>query len=120
MLKLYNHNIILPKYLKIVKKKGSSFAFSASGGWDKEKKGKAAEKFLRSPSEGEAEGGCGGNSASPERQSSQSGFSSKKVRISSKRYLPPFREGGGRICIFSYIRTSSSFAAYLLKEFLFT
>ena len=38
MLKLLNHNIILPKYLEIVKKKGSSFVFSASGGWDKEKK----------------------------------------------------------------------------------
>ena len=38
MLKLLNHNIILPKYLEIVKKKGSSLIFSASGGWDKEKK----------------------------------------------------------------------------------
>ena len=86
MFKLLNHNIILPKYLEIVKKKGSSFVFSASGGWDKEKKVKAAEKILRSPSEGAAEGGCGGNSASPERQSSQSGFSSKKVRISSNKH----------------------------------
>ena len=66
MFKLHNYNIILPKYLEIVKKKGSSFVFSASGGWDKEKKVKAAEKILRSPSEGAAEGGCGGNSASPE------------------------------------------------------
>ena len=65
MLRLFNHNIILPKYLEIVKKKGSSSIFSASGGWDKEKKVKAAEKILRSPSEGAAEGGCGGNSASP-------------------------------------------------------
>jgi len=48
-------------------KLGSSLNFSASGGWDKEKKEKAAEKFLRSPSEGAAEGGCGGNSAAPER-----------------------------------------------------
>jgi len=139
MFKLLNHNIILPKYLEIVKKKGSSFVFSASGGWDKEKKVKAAEKILRSPSEGAAEGGCGGNSASPEpkrspaallvqsrvpqksflflleekigraqikkcnenffagwrasasgggaeRQNSQSGFSSKKVRISSNKH----------------------------------
>ena len=60
MFKLLNHNIILPKYLEIVKKKGSSFVFSASGGWDKEKKVKAAEKILRSPSEGAAEGGFKG------------------------------------------------------------
>jgi len=66
MLKLLNHNIILPKYLEIVKKKGSSLNFSASGGWDKEKKEKPAEKIAVG-SEGEAKGGCGGgNSASPE------------------------------------------------------
>ena len=63
MLKLLNHNIILPKYLEIVKKKGSSLTFSASGGWDKEKKGKPAEKIAVG-SEGEAE--RGGNSATPE------------------------------------------------------
>jgi len=138
MHKSRNHNIILPKYLEIVKKKGSSLNFSASGGWDKEKKEKSAEKIAVG-SEGEAEGGCGGNSASPEpkrspatllvqsrtqqksflflleeknrraqikkceenffagwrasasgggaeRQSSQSGFSSKKVRILTKRH----------------------------------
>jgi len=45
MLKLLNHNIILPKYSEIVKKKGSSFVFSASGGRDKEKKEKPAEKI---------------------------------------------------------------------------
>jgi len=65
MLKLHNYNIILPKYLEIVKKKGSSLNFFASGGWDKEKKEKSAEKIAVG-SEGEAEGGCGGNSASPE------------------------------------------------------
>ena len=138
MFKLLNHNIILPKYLEIVKKKGSSLNFSASGGRDKEKKEKPAEKIAVG-SEGAAERGCGGNSAVPEpkrspaallgqssapqksflflleekeialqikkceenffagwraivsgggakRQSSQSGFSSKKVRILSKRY----------------------------------
>ena len=42
------HNIILPKYLVIVKKKGSSLIFSASGGWDKEKKEKSAEKIAGS------------------------------------------------------------------------
>ena len=55
MLKLPNHNIILPKYLAIVKKKGSSFVFSALGGWDKEKKEKPAEKIAVG-SEGVAEG----------------------------------------------------------------
>ena len=65
MLKLLNHNIILPKYLEIVKKKGSSLNFSASGGRDKKKKEKPAEK-IAAGSEGEAEGGCEGNSASPE------------------------------------------------------
>ena len=44
---------------------GSSFLFSAQGGWGKEKKEKPAEKKAVG-SEGEAEGGCGGNSASPE------------------------------------------------------
>ncbi len=126
-------------YIKLGKQnKGSSLNFSASGGWDKEKKEKAAEKRAVG-SEGEAEGGCGGNSASPEPkrspaallvqsrgqqksflflleekiarekikkceenffagqrakraaagrsvQNSKSGFSSKKVRILSKRY----------------------------------
>src|SRR3989344_5147911 len=46
MLKLLNHNIILPKYLEIVKKN------------------KPAEKIAVG-SEGAAEGGCGGNSAAP-------------------------------------------------------
>jgi len=46
-------------------KLGSSLNFSASGGWDKEKKEKAAEKIAVG-SEGATEGGCGGNSAAPE------------------------------------------------------
>ena len=53
MLKLLNHNIILPKYLEIVKKKGSSLIFSALGGRDKEKNCKPAEKIAIG-SEGEA------------------------------------------------------------------
>jgi hypothetical protein len=129
---------MLPKYLEIVKKKGSFLIFSASGWWNKEKKGRPAKK-IAVRSEGEAEGGCGGNSASPEPkrspatllvqsrgqqksflflleekigraqikkceenffagqrakraaagrsvQNSQSGFSSKKVRILTKRH----------------------------------
>src|SRR3989344_2701123 len=66
MFKLHNYNIILPKYLEIVKKKGSSFVFSALGGWDKEKIEKSAKKIAVG-SEGVAEGGFGGNSATPER-----------------------------------------------------
>ena len=65
MLKLHNYNIILPKYLEIVKKKGSSFVFSALGGWDKEKKENSAKKIAVG-SEDEAEGGCGGIPAAPE------------------------------------------------------
>ena len=59
MFKLRNHNIILPKYLEIVKKKGSSFVFSALGGRDKEKKENSAKKIAVG-SEGVAEGGFGG------------------------------------------------------------
>ena len=46
-------------------RKGSSLTFSAQGGRGKEKILKSAEKIGR-PSEGAAEGGCGGNSAAPE------------------------------------------------------
>jgi len=45
---------------------GSSLIFSAQGGRGKEKNCKPAAKNFASLSEGEAEGGCGGNSASPE------------------------------------------------------
>ena len=55
MFKLRNHNIILPKYLEIVKKKVVSFVLSAWGGGDKEKKEKPAEKIAVG-SEGVAEG----------------------------------------------------------------
>jgi len=47
MLKVFNHNIILPKYLEVVKKKGSSFLFSALGGRGKEKERKARRKNRR-------------------------------------------------------------------------
>src|SRR3989338_3943299 len=49
-------------------------------------KNPSVRKFWRRSPSKRAEGGCGGNSASPERQSSQSGFSSKKVRILTKRH----------------------------------
>ncbi len=45
---------------------GSSLIFSAQGGRGKEKNQMPAAKNFASPSEGEAEGGCGGNSAAPE------------------------------------------------------
>ena len=45
---------------------GGSLTFSAQGGRGKEKNCLPATKNFASPSEGEAEGGCGGNSASPE------------------------------------------------------
>ena len=45
---------------------GSPLTFSAQGGRGKDKNCKPAAKNFVSPSEGEAEGGCGGNSASPE------------------------------------------------------
>ena len=45
---------------------GSSLIFSALGGRGKEKKEKPTAKNFASPSEGEAEGGFGGNSAAPE------------------------------------------------------
>ena len=49
--------------------KGSSLTFSAQGGRGKEKN-LSAEKIGR-PSEGAAEGGCGGNSAAPERNQTE-------------------------------------------------
>ena len=59
-------NIMIPQTSKISKQiLGSSLIFSASGGWDKEKNEKSAKKIAVG-SEGEAEGGFGGNSASPE------------------------------------------------------
>jgi len=48
---------------------GSSLIFSAQGGRGKEKN-LSAEKIGR-PSEGAAEGGCGGNSAAPERNQTE-------------------------------------------------
>ena len=62
----YAFNIMIPNFQNSSNKnKGSSLNFSAHGGWGKEKNCKPAEKIAVG-SEGEAEGGCGGNSASPE------------------------------------------------------
>ena len=74
-----SNNLILPKYLILVKKKGSSLALPANGlGGSRATSplvahfalqntaSNSAEKKNR-PSEGVAEGGFGGNSATPER-----------------------------------------------------
>ena len=73
MLKFSDHNIILPKYLEIVKKLGSSLSLPAHGWAGARATSYLAAHFAKQntnsvgvQSEGEAEGGCGGNSASPE------------------------------------------------------
>ncbi len=79
MLSKNNHNIILPKYFESVKQKGSSLALPANGlGGSRATSllvahfalqntaSNSAEKKNR-PREGVAEGGFGGNSATPER-----------------------------------------------------
>ncbi|MCK4355158.1 hypothetical protein KAW43_02265 [Candidatus Parcubacteria bacterium] len=91
---------------------GSSLLFSAQGGRSKEKNCKPAEKIAVG-SEGEAEGG---NSASPERQSSQSGFSSKKVRIltNTLRQLGHFDNRGGEAAA---IHKNGARSAAIIKMF---
>ena len=69
-------------YYKLGKQnKGSSLTFFALGGSGKEKKEKPAAKNFASPSEGEAEGGCGGNSASPEPKSRSCGINSAPAAL---------------------------------------
>jgi len=96
---------------------GSSLIFSAQGGRGKEKNLKLAAKIFASPSEGEAEGGCEGNSASPERQNSQSGFSLKKVRILTKRHRQ-FSKLGFWAIVASPRQRRGSDSARILKGFL--
>jgi len=60
---------------------GSSLTFSAQGGRGKEKN-LPAEK-IGSPSEGAAEGGCGGNSAAPERSAGAKRRRSVSLKIGS-------------------------------------
>ncbi len=74
-----SNNLILPKYLRLVKKKGSSLALPANGlGGSRATSSLVAHFALQNtalnsaekknrPSEGVAEGGFGGNSATPER-----------------------------------------------------
>ena len=63
----YAFNIMIPNFQNSSNKnKGSTLTFSALGGRGKEKNQKLAAKNFASRSEGAAEGGCGGNSASPE------------------------------------------------------
>ena len=105
MIKLRNHNIILPKYLKIVNPKGSSFALPAHGragaratsslaahfAKRNTKFGGGGKAFLRlSASDGQARAGKNSFPPTPflfarpseNYQKSVSGFSLKKVRIS--------------------------------------
>ena len=62
---------------------GSSLNFSAQGGRGKEKNCRLAEKIAVG-SEGEAEGGCGGNSASPEPKSRSGGINSAPATLLAK------------------------------------
>ena len=57
---------------------GSSITFSAQGGRGKEKN--VAAKISVHPSEGAAEGGCGGNSAAPERNQTEANPAACSVR----------------------------------------
>src|SRR3989344_3775947 len=66
---------MITKTMKFINLKGSSLIFSAHGGWGKEKN-LSAKNPVR-PSEGMAEGGCGGNSALP----------SQKIQASSSTLL---------------------------------
>ena len=75
---------------------GSSLTFSAQGGRGKEKILKPAEKIGR-PSEGAAEGGCGGNSAAPEPKRSPTACSIKsRSQQKSFLYLLEEKRGGAR------------------------
>ena len=80
---------------------GSSLNFSAQGGRGKEKNCRLAEK-IAVESEGEAEGGCGGNSASPEPKSRSGGINSApatllaKSRTQQKSFLFLLEEKIGR------------------------
>jgi hypothetical protein len=74
---------------------GSSLNFSALGGRGKEKKEKPAAKNFASPSEGEAEGGCGGNSASPEPKRSPAALLVQS-RVPQKSFLFLLEEKNGR------------------------
>ena len=73
---------------------GSSLNFSAQGGRGKEKNCRLAEKIAVG-SEGEAEGGCGGNSASPEPKRSPATLLAKS-RTQQKSFLFLLEEKIGR------------------------
>ena len=78
---------MVSKNTELVNLKGSSLTFSAQGGWGKEKNLVAAEISVR-PSEGAAEGGCGGNSAAPERN--QTGASPVALLVQSRSQQKSF------------------------------
>ena len=89
-------NIMIPQTSKISKRiLGSSLTFSAQGGRGKEKNQKPAAKIFASPSEGAAEGGCGGNSASPEPKRSPAALLVQS-RVPQKSFLFLLEEKIGR------------------------
>lgn len=87
---------MIPQTSKISKRiLGSSLTFSAQGGRGKEKNQKPAAKIFASPSEGAAEGGCGGNSASPEPKRSPAALLVQS-RVPQKSFLFLLEEKIGR------------------------
>ena len=92
----YAFNIMIPNFQNSSNKnKGSTLTFSALGGWGKEKNQKLAAKNFASRSEGAAEGGCGGNSASPEPKRSPAALLVQS-RVPQKSFLFLLEEKIGR------------------------
>jgi hypothetical protein len=71
--------------------KGSSLNFSAHGWWGKEKNIVAAKNSVR-PSEGKAEGGCGGNSALPSQKTEASPATLQFIARHHRKILFSLRE----------------------------
>ena len=76
---------------------GSSLTFSAQGGWGKEKYLVAAKNPVR-PRKNTAEGGCGGNSAAPERNQKEASPAALlgESRTSKKSFVFLLEEKIGR------------------------
>jgi len=73
-------------FQNLSKQKGSSLTFSAQGGRGKEKNLSAGK--MPAGSEGEAEGGCGENSASPEPKRSPAALIVVQSRTQQKSFFP--------------------------------
>jgi len=87
---------MVSKNNELVNLKGSSLIFSAHGWWGKEKN-LSAQNPVR-PSEGATEGGCGGNSAAPERIQKEASPAALLVqsRTPQKSFLFLFRRNWSR------------------------